>query len=603
MPFVQTTRIPEDAWYEEERGLKAVRFIQRACVHTKSRLWSGKRFKMLPWQKGSVEPDETGELLLSGIVKPLFGVVRNDPMVEMNSPDGDGTVRQFETAWIELGRKNGKSELIAALALYLLLHDSEPAAEIYSVAKDKRQASMVFDVARDMIRLSPVLSRMVKRGEIEIVDSQKRIIHVPSRAVYRVVSADAGASLGSNPYAVVVDEVLEQPDGKLWDYLRQGAGTRANFLLIGITTAGPDRDSFAYGEHELSLRAAQNPEVDPSRFVFMAYTDESADYRDERNWFDANPGLFDDKHPKPGYFLNIRTLRKELNEALNSGDLAKLRNFRIFRLNQWGVKADRWLDMEVWDDSEATAGLFTEDDISPLWAAGGLDLANTSDIVSWQLAFADAEHLYVKSHHWITRQAITAKHKKMEKQFLRWAADGWLEIVEDEAYDYDKIAKYIIQDIGDYKVYALGFDPAFSAPITKKIEDQTDCICVKIPQTTSRMNPGSQELVRRLGRRQLSLNCNPLMRWQAENTAYQQDSELCIKPSKKNSTENIDGIVALVNALATYATVPPEEYAGNFYAAEECPRCGDLEIRDSDGVLRCGECGYVWTLEDEGGFE
>jgi phage terminase large subunit-like protein len=581
MPLMHTATLPVGAKFSPKRAARAVRFIEKATVHTKS-AWSGKPFLLTPWQKGSAWQDESGLWRTDGVVTPLFGAVKWSPLYKQ-------WVRQFAMAWFEVARKNGKSELMAAIGLYLLIFDGEHSGEVYSAASDRYQAAMVFDVARDMILLSPMLRRMKDRGELQIIDSQKRIVYTPTRSIYRVIAADAAGNLGANPSAVLFDEVLAQPDERLWDYLRQGFGTRPQPLLVAVTTAGPSRESFAYAEHEFSIRVATEPDLDPSRFVYMAFVDESADWLDESHWPEANPGA--------GDFLNMDTLRSEALAIKNKGDLSQIANFRIFRLNQWGTSKHRWLDVAVWDESEERSGPFTDESTAGVNAVGGLDLAETTDFVSWQIAFPTDNRLMVISRFWITRSAIERKHRKMMAKLLQWEADGWLTIVEQDAHNYDAITAQILSDIETYRITTLGYDQFQAPAIINRIEDRTDVVCVKVPQTTTRMNPGAKELTRVMGLRRLTTNENPVMRWMADNAAYKQDADGNIKPSKVESSDSIDGITALVNALTVAVTVPQQGEV-RFHVFEGCPMCGDSEISESYGVARCLECGHRWNTEE-----
>lgn len=559
MPLVHTTELPEGAKFSAKRAQRAIDFIEKFCVHTKS-AWAGKPFTLMNWQKGSAWQDENGIWRCDGIIAPAFGTVRRSDLF-------DKYVRQYSLMWLEMARKQGKSELMAALGLYLLIADGEWSAENYSVASDREQAAMVFNVARDMVRLSKPLAKMEQQGLIEVVDSVKRIIYTPTMSTYKVIAADASGNLGANPHGILFDEVLTQPSRELWDYLDQGMGTRPQSIMIAVTTPGPDRESFAYTEHEVGLKVAQDPSEDPSRFAYIAYVDEAQDWENEDNWYDASPAMF---HPErnPTGFFDIDQLRKEYTRARNSGDLAQLANFRIFRLGQWGNKSTRWLDMNVYDESEERAGTFTDEDLEGIWAVGGLDLAETTDLTSWQLVFPTPERVMVKPHFWITRKAMQTKHRKMLAKFMAWEEAGLLTVFDSDVQDYEVILRDILADIETYNVRALGYDQFQAPAIINAIEGRTDVTCVKIPQTTTRMNPGSKELVRLLGERKYTANRNPVMRWNAENANYKQDNELNIKPSKKESTDNIDGVTALVNALCV-VVLEPEEPDPVFYFFED----------------------------------
>jgi phage terminase large subunit-like protein len=544
MPIIHTSTLPEGAEFSAKRAKRVINFIEKMVVHTKSK-WARQPFILEDWQKGSVRKDPNGLWVTDGIVAPLFGTVKY-------SEFWGQWVRQYNTAWIEMARKQGKSELIAALALYLLIYDGEWSAEIIGAASDKNQASAIFNVARDAIRLGP-LKKLEERGDIEIIDSRKRILYRPTMSTYQVVSADAMSNLGANPYAVLIDEVLAQPNRDLWDSLAQGFGTRPNQLIIGITTAGPDRESFAYTEHQHTIRAALDPGVDPSRFGFVAFVDEEADYEDESLWPEANPAL--------GTFFNIEQLRDELKTAKEKGDYAALNNFRIFRLNQWGNDANRWLDMAIWDQSEDLAGEFTDEDVRGVPATGGLDLASTQDLTSWVLVWQTQDEkdsdgvvitpgrTMVKPHFWVPRKTLGNRHRRMRERFLDWEAKGWLTIVDGDAHDYKMITDHIIGDIEKYDLRTIGYDQHQAPSIINRVESETDVLCISVPQTTTRLNPGSQELTRLMGNRQLTANKNGMMRWNAQNAMYKQDSEGKIKPDKLKSKLPIDGIMALVTAL------------------------------------------------------
>lgn len=472
-----------------------------------------------------------------------------------------------------MARKQGKSELIAAIALYLLIYDGEWSAEIIGAASDKQQASMVFNVARDMIRLSPTLKTLEEKGDIEIIDSRKRILYRPTMSTYQVVSADAMSNLGANPYAVLIDEVLAQPNRQLWDSLAQGFGTRPNQIIIGITTAGPDRESFAYTEHQHTIRAALDPSVDPSRFGFVAYVDEEAPYDDESLWHEANPAL--------GTFFDIQQLRDELKTAQEKGDYAAINNFRIFRLNQWGNDANRWLDMSIWDESEALIGGFDPEQLKGVPAIAGLDLASTQDLVAWVIVWQTEEKTMVQPHFWVPRKTLSNRHKRMRERFLDWEAKGWLTIVDSDSHDYDMITKRILQDIERYNITTMGYDQHQAPAIINQVEGKTDVTCISVPQTTTRLNAGSQELTRLMGNRQLTTNQNGMMRWMAGNANYKQDSEGKIKPDKLKSRDPIDGLMALVTALTVLVGLPENPDVNVFTFSNE-ELFGDNGYEDFD---------------------
>lgn len=150
-------------------------------------------FTLLPWQEQAL--------------RDIFGTMR------------DSGYRQYTMAYLEVPKKMGKSELAAAVALYCLAADDEWAAEVYGCAADRAQASLVFDVAVDMVEQNPTLRKVIKP-----VLSQKRLVYIPTRSFYQVLSAEAYTKHGLNVHAVIFDELHAQPTRELWDVMTEGAG-------------------------------------------------------------------------------------------------------------------------------------------------------------------------------------------------------------------------------------------------------------------------------------------------------------------------------------------------------------------------------------------
>ena len=184
--YTPTKFMAETSTYDKAKADFAVNFIE--CLkHTKG-IWAGKKFELIDWQEQ--------------IVRDLFGIVK---------PNG---YRQFNYAYVEIPKKNGKSELAAALALFLCCGDNEERAEIYGCASDRQQASIVFDVAADMVRMCPALNKRCK-----ILDSYKRIIYKPTNSFYQVLSAEAYSKHGFSVHGVIFDELHAQPNRKFFDVM------------------------------------------------------------------------------------------------------------------------------------------------------------------------------------------------------------------------------------------------------------------------------------------------------------------------------------------------------------------------------------------------
>ena len=266
--------------FDENRAERVTRFIE--CLkHTKGE-FHGKPFKLLPWQ--------------GKIIREVFGTMRDD----------DPTTRQYNTAYIEIPKKNGKSELGAALALNMLINDDEWKAEVYSCASDRQQAAIVFDVAVDMVRQSPALMKRIK-----IIPSTKRMIYQPTGSIYQVLSSEVATKHGLNVSACIFDELHTQPTRALYDVMTQGSGdARKQPLWFFLTTAGTDRNSVCWEVHQKALDILEGRKQDPRFYPVVYGLPDDADWRDEQNWYKYNPSL--------GYTITIDKVRDAYHKALET---------------------------------------------------------------------------------------------------------------------------------------------------------------------------------------------------------------------------------------------------------------------------------------------
>jgi len=289
-----------------EAADRAVTFVN-ALTHTKGQ-WARQRFNLRPWQES--------------IIRRLFGTLR---------PDG---LRQYRTALIFLPRKNGKTELAAAIALYCLLAENEPGGEIYSAAADREQASLVFSVAAQMVRNDPHLSRLCT-----ITDSHRKIVYLPTNSVYRAIPADAPHAHGYNASAVVYDELHAAPNAELWNVLKTSQGARRQPLMLAITTAGHDRNSVAYQVYDYACKVRDSVIEDETFLPVIFEAPQDADWTDEAVWHAANPAL--------GDYRSLDEMRQMAREAKEIP--AREMTFRQLYLNQWTESAARWISLDKWD--------------------------------------------------------------------------------------------------------------------------------------------------------------------------------------------------------------------------------------------------------------
>jgi phage terminase large subunit-like protein len=246
-------------------------------------------------------------------------------------PDG---LRLYRTCLLMLPRKNGKTELVAAIAIYCLLFDHEIGGEIYCAAADKSQAAKVFLAIVVMIEADSELL-----AQVEIIRSQLRIVHRASGSFCRAISAEAYTAHSFNASVVIYDELHVAPNRDLWDVLATSQGARAQPLMIAISTAGFDRHSILWELYAHAQRVLENPALDPTFLPILFEAPIDADWTDERVWHQANPAL--------GDFRSLEEMRTMAARA--KAIPAQENTFKRLYLNMWTEQADRWIPLAAWD--------------------------------------------------------------------------------------------------------------------------------------------------------------------------------------------------------------------------------------------------------------
>ena len=340
--YQQTPFIQKTSFYDQNRADLAVSFIN--CLkHTKGQ-WHGQPFELIDWQEQ--------------IIRDVFGILKPNQ------------ARQFNTAYIEIAKKQGKSELAAAVALLLTCGDYEHGGEIYGCASDRQQASIVFDVAVDMVDQCPAL-----KSRIKPILSQKRLVYKPLGSFYQVLSAEAYTKHGLNVHGVVFDELHAQPNRNLYDVMLHGSGdARKQPLYFLITTAGTDRHSICWEVHQKAEDILAGRKIDQTFYPVIYGAGENEDWTDPKVWQKANPSM--------GITVDIEKIQVACENAKENPAEENL--FRQLRLNQWVKQSVRWMPMEKWDQCGQT---IDPDELLGRECYGGLDLSSSIDITAFVLVF------------------------------------------------------------------------------------------------------------------------------------------------------------------------------------------------------------------------
>ena len=492
--------------FDREKGERAVRFIEM-LRHTKGK-WHAQPFRLLDWQYD--------------IVMDLFGIVKED---------GN---RQFRTAYIEIGKKNGKSELAAAIALYLLYADGEASPEVYGAAADRQQASIVMNVAADMVRMNPAL---LKRSKI--MTAGKRIVNYTNSGFYQVLSAEISSKHGINVSGLVLDEVHAQPNRKLYDVLTKGSGdAREQPLYFLITTAGTDKESICYELHTKALDIMAGRKIDPTFYPVVYGLADDDDWHDEANWYKANPSL--------GHTIQIDRVRDAYQEALENP--AEENVFKQLRLNMWVSSLTRFIPEQIYDLGNVPIDL---ESLKGRDCYGGLDLSSTGDITAFVLMFPprdETEKYVMLPFFWVPEDTIPLRVRRASVPYDVWHQQGYIMATEGNVIHYGFIEKFIEELGTEYHILEIAFDRWGAVQMTQDLEGMGFTV-VPFGQGYSSMSPPTKEFYKLLMEGRIIHGGNPVMKWMSGNVVVDTDPAGNIKCTKAKSPEKIDGIVASIMAL------------------------------------------------------
>lgn len=520
--------------FDAGKAARVLNFFRR-LKHTKGH-WRGVPFTLLPWQEQALSD--------------IFGTVR------------ENGYRQYTTVYMEIGKKQGKSEIGAGVGLYCLTSDDEWAAEVYGCAADRQQASIVFDVAVEMVDQNPTL-----RKHIKPVLSLKRLIYMPTKSFYQVLSADAVSKHGFNVHAVIFDELHAQPDRALYDIMTQGSGdARKQPLYFVITTAGddPDRHSIGWEVHKRAEEVLLGVKKDPTMYAVIY----GLDRENRRIWtgreYETAPGdwvdaatwrsIWSDKkiwakvNPSLGHTVTLDKVEDHYTQA--QGNLALEKNFRWLRLNCWEqLKINKWLGVDFWD---LCAGKVDEKALRGRPCYGGLDLSSKIDMTAFVLLFPPDEinkKWAMLPHFWLPEEMVRQRYEVDKVPYPEWVERGFLQTTPGNVIDYDFIKAKILDLKDKFNILEIAFDPWNAAQVAVDLGEE-GLTMFEIRQGVKSMSPPTKEIEQIVRGRKLIHNGHPIMRWNVSNAKAKIDENDNIRLVKDKSKERVDGLFALINAMS-----------------------------------------------------
>lgn len=510
MAEMDSTAADSPYYFDEETGERPIIFIERFCKQSQGTLGAPLRLEL--FQKAFIQT-------LSGWLLKSTGY------------------RRFRETLFLVGRKNGKSTLLAALALYMLVADYEGAAEIYSVATKKDQARKTLTEAVNMVKQSPELRAIIKK--------RRNDIYFPATAsTFEALASDSNTLDGLNSHAVIIDELHAIRDRNLYEVMKQSTSSRRQPLVIMITTSGTVRESVFDNLYGLACDIADGKVTEDTFLPVLYELDARAEWTDPQAWIKANPGL--------GTIKQYATLAAFVERAKkNPEDLPGVlcKDFNVPE-----TSASVWLSFED-IKNDAT---FTMQDVYNTYAIGGCDLSATTDLTCATLLIRrsrEDDTVYVLQHYFIPQKRIDQldEHNTQEAPYKIWAERELLTICDGARVDYSAVTAWFCQMRDEFKIdaFAVGYDRALAGYWVDEMKSNGFDMRA-VAQGPFTWSQPMREMGAAFADKKVNYNRNPVLVWCLSNTAVKKSGVNNIQPVKVSDRRRIDGAVSLLNAWVIY---------------------------------------------------
>ena len=487
-------------YFDEELGNRPIEFIERFCKQAEGEI--GKPIVLDLFQKAAIQS--------------LFGFVYKDTKL-----------RRFnEMLWL-MGRKNGKTTILSAIALYMMIADHEGSAECYSVATKKDQASKAFKSAVAMRSQSPEISALVKKRRTDM--------YMPMTfSSFEPLSSDSNTLDGLNSHLVIIDELHAIKDKNLYEVMKQSTSSRRQPLVVMITTAGTTRENIFDEIYEYANGVLDGTIKNDAFLPLLYELDAPDEWMDSKCWMKANPALGTIKQYK--YLAEMVQLAKD-SPSRKKGVLCKDFNIR-------SNTEEKWLDFETIHNDET----FDLKDLKGSYAIGGVDLSATTDLTCATLLVLKNKKKYVIQQYFIPETKLENNEDKVPYDV--WRDRGLLTVCASAKVNFHDITElfYKMHTEHDISPLWIGYDP-WSAQYW--IDEMIDAgfEMIKVIQGAKTMSNPMKELAADLEEKKVNYGRNPITQWCLLNTSIEIDKNENIRPIKgKHQRERIDGAVSLINA-------------------------------------------------------
>ena len=491
--------------FDEAKANRPIEFIERFCKHSKGE-WAGQPVRL--------------ELFQKAFISALFGFV-----------DSETGLRKYREAFFMVARKNGKSTMLAGIALYLLLADGEAGAEIYSVATKKDQAKIIFDETCNMVAQSPQLRKHIKKRKTDLYFSA-------AMSKIQALGKNSDTLDGLNGSGIIIDELHGIKDRNLYEVMKQSQSARRQPLLVMITTAGTVRECIFDDMYEYAGKVVDGVINDPTFLPIIYELDAKAEWTNPAAWFKANPGL--------GRIKKLEDLVAKVERAKQSpkdlsGILCKDFNIRETRYNAW-------LDFDSINNEET----FSLEDFRGAYAIGGADLSLTTDLTCATVLMMHPEthKRYVHQMYWLPEENFTQRVEQEKIPYDKWLEAGLVRLCKGNTINYSDVTAWFLEIVKEHGITPLWvYYDSWSARYWVEEMEGYGFPMERCIQGAKTLSLPMQNLGADLQAKKVVYNNNPILKWCLTNTGIQEDRNGNIVPVKNSSAKRrIDGTASLLDA-------------------------------------------------------
>ena len=489
--------------FDEEKATRPIKFIETGIKQSKGQ-WNGKPLKLELFQKAFIEA--------------LFGFV-----------DENG-FRKYRKAIFFVARKNGKSVLASALAIYMLVADKEGGAEVYSVATKRDQAKIVWEEAKKMIKKSPSLNKLIRCLVGGIYYDKKD-------SLFRALASDSNSLDGLNSHLVIADEVHAWKDKNLLDVMYDSMSARQQPLLIETSTMGTIRQNVFDIDYDYASQVIDGVIEDETLLPIIYELDEEKEWTNEECWYKANPALNSIK--------SLKTLREKVERAkANPIELVNLL-CKDFNIRQNSINS--WLTFEELNNEE----IYNE--WKDCYCVGGVDLSSTTDLTCATLLGVVKGKIRVKQMYWIPTNYLEKKITEDKIPYDKWLKLGLLRLSGDSKIDYHDITKWFLEQVqeNDLRPLWIGYD-SWNAQFWCDEMKNEGFDMVEVRQGYKTESAPLKQMKADLIDKKINYNNNPILKWNLANVVVKTDDNENIMISKEKAKQRIDGVASLMDAYVIF---------------------------------------------------